>query len=139
MGATINVTNEDLEIINRGTLRKFGAEDVYLFPVRMCDNEIDTSLEQMTPEALTSFAAIVNDYASRGNFVPILHNHDWDSAEEIEANIYSAEVVTSTSEFNSVGEPLVYVAAKAYTIPDNANFIKKIEAGLLKKDRKSVV
>lgn len=133
MGATINVTNEDLEIINKGTLRQFGAEDVYLFPVRMCDNEIDASLEQMYPDALKTVAELVNNYASRGNCVPILHNHDWNSAEEIEANIYSAEVVTSTSEFNSVGEPLVYVAAKAYTIPDNANFIKKIEAGLLKK------
>ena len=133
MGATIDVTDNDLAIINKGTLREFKAEEVYLFPVRMCDNEIDASLEKMTPDALKTVANLVNEYASNGNFVPILHNHDWDSAEEIEANIFSAEVITSTSEFNSVGEPLVYVAAKAYTIPDNVNFIKKIEAGLLKK------
>ena len=36
---------EDLELIGRYTRRPLGAEEVYVFPVVLCDNEVDRAVD----------------------------------------------------------------------------------------------
>ena len=43
---------EDLELIGRYTRRPLGAEEVYTFSVRLCDNEIDRDFERFPAQTL---------------------------------------------------------------------------------------
>lgn len=46
------VGSEELTQINRFTRREFTADELYVFSVVLCDNEVDRDFEQFTPQAL---------------------------------------------------------------------------------------
>ena len=54
------VSENDLELINKLTRRKFAAEEVYTFSVVLCDNEIDRDYEKFTDEALLKLNILLN-------------------------------------------------------------------------------
>ena len=47
-----NVMDEELSLINKLTRRKFTSDEVYIFSVVLCDNEIDRENERFTDNAL---------------------------------------------------------------------------------------
>ena len=49
---------EALEKISRYTRRKFGPDELYVFPVALCDNEIDRDGERFTVDALRKLAEL---------------------------------------------------------------------------------
>ena len=46
------VTTEDMELINGFTRRPFAEDEVYVFSVVLCDNDVDRDYERFTVEAL---------------------------------------------------------------------------------------
>ena len=38
-------TDEELELINKYTRREFKAEEVYVFSLTLCDNDVDTNFQ----------------------------------------------------------------------------------------------
>ena len=42
----------DIEKINRFTRREFTEDELYIFPVKLCDNEIDRDGERFSDKAL---------------------------------------------------------------------------------------
>lgn len=121
------ITEEDLALINRFTLKELKSEDVFTFSVILCDNEIDRDGERFDTLALERLKSM---------FVGITgifdHNH---SGKNQTARIFKTEVVKSTDRSTSFGEAYTYLKATAYMprTQSNKNLIAEIDAGIKKE------
>ena len=79
------VSQEDLDLINQVAKSPLGAEQVYAFSVRLCDNEVDRDFERFDNEALERLGELL--VGKSGIF-----DHQW-SARGQTARIYRTEVV----------------------------------------------
>ena len=84
-GEPAQVTAQDLELIGALARRPLGAEEVYTFSVRLCDNEIDRDFERFTTRTLEELAPMFVGKAG-------IFDHQW-SAQGQAARIYRTEVV----------------------------------------------
>lgn len=117
----------DLELISTWSRRPLTAEEVYIFSLRLCDNEIDRDWERFSPTALEELA---------GRFVGKsgIFDHDWSAGKQT-ARIYRAEVVTESGVTTAAGDESRYVKAWAYLLRTeaNRNLIAEIEGGIKKE------
>lgn len=116
---------EALKKINEHTLSPLSAEDVFLFDIELCDNDIDRVGDKMSDTFLEQLAAKAVGLTG-------LKDHDWSSDNQM-ARLYDAEVVVDPGQFTQLGEPRKYVLGKAYTLKRFKDYIEKINAGLLKE------
>lgn len=116
-----------LEKINRYTRRRFDADELYTFPVALCDNEIDRDGERFTVQALRSLAKLF--VGKTGVFD---HNPE---AKNQTARIYDCRVEQDAARLTSCGEPYSRLVAEAYLPRTDANrdFIAGLEAGIQKE------
>lgn len=121
----ISDINNDLKLVNEHTVKSLTADEVYMFKVVLCDNDIDRVNDKMTDNFLVEYAQ-----ASKG--LTGLKDHDWESDNQL-ARLYDTEVVTDDSQLTKLGEPRKYVLGKAYTLTKYQDYIDKINAGLLKE------
>lgn len=121
------LTDEMLEKINRFTRAKVSAEDVYTFPVTLCDNEVDRDGERFSLSALEKLAELF--IGKTGIF-----DHD-PKGEKQTARIFDCEVKSDGSQLTSSGEPYTYLSAKAYMMrtSKNADLIAEIDGGIKKE------
>lgn len=79
------LTEDELNKINRQTLRPLTAEQVFAFAIDACDDQIDRDFEHFSLSALKAFS---------GLFVgkTVIFDHDW-SAKNQTARIYDAAVI----------------------------------------------
>lgn len=98
-------------------------EQLYIFSVKLCNNEIDSDFDKLTPEFLTQFAEGVT-----ASPIPLIKDHCW-SAENQVGRVYRAEVITDG--VNSLGEPFAYVLGYAYVAADNTDIVNRVKLGLL--------
>lgn len=119
------VTDKDLELINKHTLIPLNKEDVYTFKVQICDNDVDRVGDKMTDDFIKQVAEHITGVTG-------LKDHDWNVENQL-ARLYDAEVVTDDTNVTVLGEPRKYVLGKAYTLSKNKDFIDNINAGLLKE------
>ena len=121
------VTERELELINRYTKTPLGADDVFTFSVRLCDNETDRDFERFSSESLNRLAELFVGKTG-------ISDHDWKSANQI-ARIYAAEVRISPDVSTSYGEAYMWLEAKAYMLntPENAELINQIRGGIKKE------
>ena len=117
--------NKDLELVNQHTVKPLTADEVYMFKIVLCDNDIDRVNDKMTDTFLEEYAE-----ASRG--LTGLKDHDWESNNQL-ARLYDTEVITDDTVITKLGEPRKYVLGKAYTLTKYQDYIDKINAGLLKE------
>lgn len=120
-------TPEDLEKIGRYTRRKFAAEELYAFPVVLCDNEVDRDGERFPAESLDRLAEL---FVGR----PGIFNHDR-RAENQAARIYECRVEHDPVKRTSTGESYARLAAKAYLprTEKNGELIARLESGIQKE------
>lgn len=118
---------QKLELLNRFTRREHTPDEVYMFEVVLCDNEIDRDMEQFSVQALKTMSQLF--VGKTGIF-----DHDAKSSGQT-ARIFSTEVVEEKEKKNSLGEPYVFLKAYAYMIrtSDNENLIREIEGGIKKE------
>ena len=57
-GADSGVSAEDMALINQLARRELKAEEVYVFPVTLCDNETDRDCERFSVSALAKLAEL---------------------------------------------------------------------------------
>ena len=121
------LTDELLAKLNRFTRRTVTAEEVYTFPVVLCDNEIDRDGERFSDGALEQLAKLF--VGKTGIF-----DHDPKSGNQT-ARIFECEVVTDGDRLTSFGAPYKQLLAKAYMMrtESNADLIKEIEGGIKKE------
>lgn len=121
------LNDEMLEKINGFSRKTLTADEVYAFPVILCDNEIDRDDERFSVEALQKLAELF--VGKTGIFD---HNP---KGQNQTARIFDTEVKTDPDRVTSYGEPYVYLMAKAYMIRTgkSTDLIAEIEGGIKKE------
>ena len=116
-----------IEKINQFTRRELSEEEVYLFDVILCDNDIDRDLESLSETALTQMQKLF--IGKTGIF-----DHNLQSSGQT-ARIYDTELVKSPDKKTKDGRTLLSLKAHAYMIRTDSNldFIKEIDAGIKKE------
>lgn len=115
---------DELALINALARRELGADEVYTFALRLCDNDIDRDFERFDDTALDELAAL---------FVGVsgVFDHQW-SAKGQTARIYRTEVVAEDGALTADGRPCRYLKGWAYMMrsEENAGLIAEIDGGI---------
>lgn len=119
--------SEMLTTLNHFTRRAHTLEEVYLFDLILCDNEIDRDGDCFSDRALEVMQKL---------FVGVtgIFDHNPKSGNQT-ARIFRTEVVTDSSRQTKTGKPYRYLKANAYMVRTNANadLIREIDAGIKKE------
>lgn len=124
---SVPVSPDDLKLINSLARRELSADEVYIFGVRLCDNEIDRDGERFPVETLVQLSKL---FAGKTG----LFDHQW-SARGQTARIFRTELIQENDLLTKAGDPYCYLKAWAY-IPrtdGNRELIEQIETGILKE------
>lgn len=115
---------EELALINALARRELGAEEVYTFALRLCDNDIDRDFERFDDGTLDELAPL---------FVGVsgVFDHQW-SARGQTARIYRTEVVGGDGTLTADGRPYRFLKGWAYMMrtAENASLIAEIDGGI---------
>lgn len=116
-----------LEKLNRYTRTTVSAEEVYTFPVILCDNEVDRDGERFSIAALEKLAQLF--VGKTGIF-----DHD-PKGENQTARIFDCEVKTCGDRLTEAAEPYTCLVAKAYMMrtEKSKDLIAEIEGGIKKE------
>lgn len=114
----------ELELINRLARRELRAEEVYVFQLRLCDNEIDREGERFSRETLEELAPMF--VGKSGIF-----DHNWSAGGQA-ARIYKTQVVEEPGKVTKAGDGACFLKGWAYMLrtPGNAELIAQIEGGI---------
>lgn len=120
------VTDEQLGRINAYTRRALTREEVFVFSVVLCDNEIDRDLERFPTASLEKLKELFPGKTGVFDHAP--------TAENQSARIFETRL-EETGEVNSVGKPYRLLKAWAYMVrcEKNADLILEIDAGIKKE------
>ena len=117
-------TDEELKAVNAFAKAELSADDVYIFSVLLCDNEVDRDYERFSEATLRELGEL---------FVGVtgICDHDWRSDNQV-ARIYRTELVTDKNRKNSLGADYVYLKGYAYMLRTEANseLIAEIDGGI---------
>ena len=121
------VSEEDINLINNLTRRKFTKEEVYVFSVVLCDNDIDRDFEKFTDKALKKLEKM---YVGKTGIL----DHD-PKSENQTARIFKCFLQIVPERKNSVGETYKRLVAKAYMprSKKNEDIILQIDSGIKKE------
>lgn len=125
--ADTTVTTEDLALINQYTRRELNEDEVYVFSVVLCDNDIDRDYERFTVESLFALEKLF--VGKTGIF-----DHHM-SAKNQTARIFSCEVEAVEGKKTATGDDYFRLKAKAY-IPrseSNKDIILSLDSGIVKE------
>lgn len=126
-GAGVELGQGELEQINRWSRKKLGAEEVYTFSVRLCDNEVDRDGERFTEKTLEELAVLFEGKSG-------IFDHQW-SARGQAARIYRTELVHQKELTTAAGDGYCYLKGYAYMVRtrENEGLIAEIEGGIKKE------
>ena len=124
---SLKATREELEQINSMTRRELEEENLYLFSVRLCDNEVDRDGERFTTETLQELAPMF--VGKSGIF-----DHQW-TAKGQTARIYKCELVRENARLTQAGDSYCWLKGYAYMLrsPGSEQLIAEIDAGIKKE------
>lgn len=116
-----------LEQLNRFTRRKHTAQEVYMFDVILCDNEVDRDGECFTRKALEALCR-------RFEGVTGIFDHDPKGSQQT-ARIFATELVEDPARRTTYGAAYTYLKACAYMIRTDSNqdLIREIDGGIKKE------
>lgn len=120
-------TAEQLQKINRMSRRILKAEEVFVFSVVLCDNEVDRDNERFSIDALKTLSDLY--VGKTGIFDHSMHGRDQC------ARIFDCEVVANGNKTTSAGETYHYLKAMAYMprTESNRDLMLEIDAGIKKE------
>lgn len=118
---------EKLQLLNQFTRRELTEEEVYIFDVILCDNEIDRDFEKFSLSALKTLQELF--IGKTGIF-----DHDAKSSGQT-ARIFHTELAEDSERKTSTDENYVCLKGCAYMVRTSANenLIKEIEGGIKKE------
>lgn len=124
---SIELNDSDIEKINQYSLKELTKDDVFIFKVVLCNNEIDRDFECFSTEALNGLA---NLFIGKTG----ISDHSF-KAEDQKARIFETAVEFVDGKTTSYGEPFAQLTAKAYILRCEKNecLIGEIEAGIKKE------
>lgn len=122
----LDITDSELEKINALSIKELSADEVFIFKVAMCDNEIDRDFEYFTADTLAQMAELFKGKT-------VISDHKRMASNQV-ARIYDTELV-KTGEYSLSGENYTQLVAKCYMLRNDstADLIAAIEAGITKE------
>lgn len=117
----------ELDIINKYARRELSEDEVYIFSVVLCDNDVDRDFERFTVESLSSLEKL---FVGKSGIFD--HNP---KAENQTARIISCYVEAVQGKKNSVGDDYFRLVARAYMpiCDKNKDLILSIDSGIIKE------
>ena len=121
-----NITADDMDLINKHTRREMKPDEIFIFTVILCDNEIDRDGESFTPESLKKLSELFLGKTGIFDHNPKIKNQT--------ARIFKT-CVEATGETTSFGKPKLVLKAKAYMARSERfkDLILEIDAGIIKE------
>lgn len=121
------MTKDILDKINKFTRREFAEEELYVFSVILCDNDIDRDCERFSDSSLEALKELF--IGKTGIF-----DHNASTANQ-NARIFDTEIVTDPSRLTRSGESYRCLKGTAYMVrtEDNKNLIAEIDGGIKKE------
>jgi len=125
------IKDEDMALINKYTRRELTDDEVYTYPIILCDNEADRDHEYFTKKDLDILANLFEGKT-------FIQDHSWRSGNQ-HSRIYKTEVIRVPgkkieSDIKTKGKQYYQLKAWAYTVKKgHENLIEDIEAGILKE------
>lgn len=118
---------DELKLINNYTRRDLKKEEVYVFSVVLCDNEIDRDYECFTKESLDKLAEM---FVGKTGIV----DHDM-KCENQKARIFDCKVDKVDGKLTSYKKQYYRLLARAYMpkTDENKDFILEIDSGIKKE------
>jgi len=118
---------EELALIGKYTRRELMPEEVYTFPVVLCDNEVDRDGERFSTPALEGLARLFVGKTGIFDHEPKGRNQT--------ARIYRCRVERDDSRVTAAGEPYCCLRADAYMLRSDATreLILEIDGGIKKE------
>lgn len=119
--------NEDLELINRLSRKTLSEDEVYIFPVKLCDNEVDRDNEAFTVETLKELSELFIGKTG-------ISDHSMRSCDQ-SARVFKTWIEEESGRKTKCGEQYTCLKAKAYMVrtTGNEDLIKEIDAGIKKE------
>jgi hypothetical protein len=116
----------DIALINKYAVKELSPDDVFVYSLVLCDNDVDRDNERFTDKTLNQLAPLFLGKTG-------ISDHYW-SATKQHSRIYKTEV-EKTEKMNALGEPLIVLRADAYMIrtEDTKPMIDAIEGGILRE------
>lgn len=121
------ISAEELQLINKYTRRELNAEEVYVFSVVLCDNDIDRDYERFTVESLFELEKLF--VGKTGIF-----DHNM-SAKTQTARIFKCYVETVDGMKTATGDDYFRLVARAYLPKSekNSELILSLDSGITKE------
>ena len=126
-GDTGEVTAEELELINAYTRKPLKADEVYVFSVVLCDNDVDRDGERFTVESLFALEKLFVGKTGIFDHSP--------SAKNQAARIFACGAEQVPGRKTATGDEYFRLTARAY-IPKNEGsraLIEAIDSGIVKE------
>lgn len=120
-------SDETMALINRYAQKELQKEDVFVFSVLLCDNEIDRDYERFSVESLKALAPLFLGKTA-------IKNHSMDTNDQ-SARTFRTTVIADANKKNSLGEAYTYLKADCYMpkLPKNEELMAEITAGIKKE------
>lgn len=120
-------TGDDMAKINRFSCRELTAQEIYVFKVDLCNNDIDRDFECFSLSALNTLA---KEFVGKTG----IRDHKM-SVENQMARIFDTEVIKIDGRKTVHGSDFYTLRAKAYMLKtsENENIIGEIDAGIKKE------
>lgn len=122
---SVSPTEDEMAKINQYTLEELKSEDVFIFKVAMCDNEIDRDHEVFS---LSALEALKDLFVGKTVMKDHAHYHTDGQC----ARIYATELHQDSVKQTSRGEPYTQLIAHCYMLntPENGGIISEIKGGI---------
>lgn len=125
--AQVAPTEQELELINGYTRRPFKAEEVYVFSVVLCDNDVDRDFERFTVEALFEMEKLFVGKTG-------IYDHNPKAGNQT-ARIFQCRVESQEGRKTLTGDDYFRLVARAYMprCKSTEDVIMQIESGIRKE------
>ena len=119
------ITTAEMELINSYSRRELTPDDVYVFTVKLCDNNLDRDNERFTVESLFVLAKL---FVGKTGII----DHD-PSANNQKMRIIACKVEYVEDKVTAVGEPYYRLMAQVYLLRNDRTqkLIENIEKGII--------
>lgn len=117
----------DMALINGFSRKELLPDDVYIFNVAMCDNEVDRDFENFSVDALGQLAELYKGKT-------MISDHNPKSNKQV-ARIFDTYVEAVAGEVTKSGEQYTRLVGRAYMLirDSNKDIIDDIDAGIIKE------
>lgn len=121
------VTSADLKKINQYSRRELTIDEIYIFNVTLCSNDVDRDFEKFSVKALNEMAPLFLGKTC-------IEDHSMKSSDQ-KARIFETYVEKQSGCFTADGEQLYCLKGRAYMLDNDENkqLIDEIDAGIKKE------